>query len=64
MNKEEVLKLVDEIMHCYASNYRDEAKQMVENKFKNNYNQCINPHEFVYRGCELCEYKSKCNNIK
>ena len=32
MNKSEVLKLVDSIMHKYASNYRSEAKEMVEEK--------------------------------
>ena len=34
MNKNEVLNLVDSIMHRYASSYRNEAKKLVEEKFK------------------------------
>jgi len=33
MNKEDVLLLVDSIMHKHASAYRNEAREMVESKF-------------------------------
>lgn len=33
MGKETVLEMVDNIMHCYASDYRIEAKEMVEEAF-------------------------------
>lgn len=33
MNKEQVLELVDLIMHMHASSYRNEAREIVEEKF-------------------------------
>jgi len=33
MNKEQVLELVDFIMHMLASSYRNEAREIVEEKF-------------------------------
>lgn len=32
MSKEEILKIIDECFHCYASEFRSDAKSLASNK--------------------------------
>ena len=41
MNKEQVLELVDFIMHMHASSYRNEAREIVEEKFNSAAQICV-----------------------